>query len=228
MESTGADEYRAPEVQHRGRRRRRQVSRKRRWVSRVITALVSVVVMGVMLIGGSLVWVSSAASGHRFSIAQAPSAPVVIVLGAGLASDGTPSPYLTRRLDAARQLYNNGTVASILLTGDSTSIGHDEVGSMQTWLVDKGVPASALILDGEGIDTLASCVRARDQFGIDRAIVVTQDYHLPRALFLCQHAGLDVDGVAVSSQGQQTQRFRAREVPAVVKAAIEVLLGRAN
>lgn len=195
---------------------------------RVLIVLVSVVVLAVTVVGGSLLWIGSAARGHTSTVADAPSAPVVIVLGAGLSPGGTPSPYLTRRLDAARQLYENGTVTSILLTGDSTSIGHDEVGAMQRWLLDAGVPEDALLIDGEGVDTLASCTRARDVFDITRALVVTQDYHLPRALFLCQQVGIDADGVPVSSEGRNTTRFRLREIPAIVKAAGEVLLGRAG
>jgi vancomycin permeability regulator SanA len=153
---------------------------------------------------------------------------VALVLGAGLAPDGSPSPYLRRRLDAAVDLYAAGQVTTILASGDGVLASHDEPGAMRDWLLARGVPDSAIVLDREGVDTTTSCIRAREVFGVDRAVVVTQDYHLRRALFSCRSAGIDVLGIGVSAQSAkpvQALWWHVREAPASVKAAWDALAG---
>ncbi len=153
---------------------------------------------------------------------------VALVLGAGLAPDGSPSPYLRRRLDAAVDLYAAGQVTTILASGDGVLASHDEPGAMRDWLLARGVPDSAIVLDREGVDTTASCVRAHGVFGVDRAVVITQDYHLRRALFSCRSAGIDVVGVGVSAQSAKPTQalwWHVREAPASVKAAWDALAG---
>ncbi len=148
------------------------------------------------------------------------------MLGAGLGAGGTPSPYLRRRLDAAADLYAAGQVTTILASGDGVLASHDEPGAMRDWLLARGVPDSAIVLDREGVDTTASCVRAHEVFGVDRAVVITQDYHLRRALFSCGSAGIDVVGVGVSAQSAKPAQalwWHIREAPASVKAAWDAI-----
>ncbi len=154
--------------------------------------------------------------------AEVPARDVAIVLGAGLRPDGSPSTYLRRRLEAAAELYANGTVSTILVSGDGVDPGYDEPGAMRDWLMGLGVPQTVIVLDREGIDTHASCARAHDVFELTGAVVVTQDYHLRRALFSCRQVGLDVVGVGVSAQSvtpAQAAVWHLREVPASFKAA---------
>lgn len=153
---------------------------------------------------------------------------VALVLGAGLAADGTPSPYLRRRLDEAADLYAAGQVTTVLASGDGVLASHDEPGAMRDWLLARGVPDSAIVLDREGVDTTASCVRAREVYGVDRAVVITQDYHLRRALFSCRAAGIDVVGLGVSAQSARPAQalwWHVREAPASVKAAWDAIAG---
>ena len=155
--------------------------------------------------------------------------PVVIVPGAGLRPDGGPSVYLERRLAAARDLYRAGTVQWILVSGDASTPYHDEPTSMRTWLLGQGVPASAIVRDGGGLDTHDTCVRAHTVYGVDRAIVVSQDYHVRRMLFSCQAAGIDAVGVGVSAASVtpvQAVVWRLREVPASWKAFLDATLRR--
>ena len=155
--------------------------------------------------------------------------PVVIVPGAGLRPDGGPSVYLERRLAAARDLYRAGTVQWILVSGDASTPYHDEPTSMRTWLLGQGVPASAIVRDGGGLDTHDTCVRAHTVYGVDRAIVVSQDYHVRRMLFSCQAAGIDVVGVGVAATSATPKDWvvwHLRELPASWKAFLDASVRR--
>ncbi|QDW62651.1 vancomycin high temperature exclusion protein [Oerskovia sp. KBS0722] len=162
-------------------------------------------------------------------VEDVPARPVALVLGAGLRPDGTPSTYLTRRLDAARELYERGTIEVILVSGDNSSEDYDEPTAMLDWLVGHGVPAERVVRDFAGFDTHDTCVRARKVFGVTEAVVLTQDYHLPRALFSCAQAGIDAVGVGVSAESVEPAKavmYRVREAPASLKAAWDAVTGR--
>lgn len=201
---------------------------RRRWLRRAVwsvvwslVAVAAVPVVVVQAVGQTKV---------RASVDDVDSRPVAIVPGAGLRPDGTPSVYLQRRLAAAQELYDAGAVRVILVSGDASTPYHDEPTAMLDWLVSAGVPADAVVRDGGGLDTHDTCVRAHDVFGVDRAVVVTQDYHLRRALFSCVAAGVDAVGVGVSSTSvtpSQAMVWRLREVPASWKAFWDGLVGRA-
>jgi SanA protein len=124
----------------------------------------------------------------------APAVPWGIVFGAGLAPGGEPSPILAERLETALLLWRTGRVERLLLTGNADPY-HDEIRSMRRYLTKGGVPDRAISVDLEGVSTFDSCWRARSVFGIQRAILVTQAFHLPRAVFLARAAGIDAVGV---------------------------------
>jgi vancomycin permeability regulator SanA len=162
-------------------------------------------------------------------------APVdaVVVLGAGLRDDGTPSIYLQRRLALAAALYDQGAAPIVILSGDAheqpDGTVYDEPASMRDWITGLGVPEAAVILDREGFDTTATCRRAHDVYGVRSAVVVTQDYHLRRALFACTRAELDAVGVGASATSATPSHWlwwHVRELPASWKAAARELAGR--
>lgn len=190
------------------------------WVRRhrILASAIAVVLLGGLVVGGANAWVQIDVSGHTFHTADAPSAPVALVLGAGLRPDGTPSPYLAQRLDDAIALYRAGKIPSILVSGDNGTNDHDEPTAMLDYLVAAGVPAQAVTRDYAGFDTYDSCARAKRVFGVTRALVVTQEFHLPRAVFLCRQVGIDAVGVADAHEEVRTA-FLVREIPASVKAA---------
>lgn len=199
-----------------------QTRRRRPWW----WALAGALVVG---LGPVLVVQAVGQTAVRPDVAAVPPTPVALVLGAGLEPDGTPSVYLARRLEAARQLFEAGTVQVILVSGDNSTPYHDEPGAMRTWLLEHGVPDDKVVRDAAGFDTHDSCVRARQVFGVTRAVVVTQDYHLRRALFSCKAAGIEASGVGVSAASvtpEQAVLWRAREVPASWKAAWDALTHR--
>ncbi|GEL97800.1 SanA/YdcF family protein [Cellulomonas terrae] len=181
------------------------------------------------LVAAPVLWVQGVGQSEVRGAADVPTTPVALVLGAGLKPDGAPSVYLTRRLEAARDLYARGVVDVLLVSGDNGTAQHDEPTAMLDWLVDHGVPADKVVRDHAGFDTHDSCVRAHDVFGVRDAVVVTQDYHVRRALFSCTAAGISVTGVGVSSESvRPIQAFvwRARELPASWRAAWDALTGR--
>ncbi len=153
-----------------------------------------------------------------------PSAPVAVVFGAGLTGN-VPSAYLAHRLDAAVRLYDAGKVRVILATGDNSRPSYNEPAAMRTYLEAHGVPASRVVLDYAGFDTWDSCDRARRIFGVRRAVLVTQGFHVDRALALCKAAGIDAYGVGVDERHDATwYAGGTREVLAADKAALDVVL----
>jgi vancomycin permeability regulator SanA len=174
-------------------------------------------------------WVSVASRDHVHELDDAPSAPVALVLGAGLNPDGSPSAFLAGRLEVARALYTSGRARVILVSGDNRIANYDEPTAMRDWLVARGVPADAVVRDFAGRDTYNSCTRAKRVFGVDRVLVVSQGYHLPRAVTTCRAVGLDAEGVGDWTARKYAAQWAAgarREKLADAKAVIDVLTSR--
>ncbi len=170
------------------------------------------------------VWVSSTNQDRIYEDpGEVPAMPVAIVFGAGLQPDGSPSPMLADRIDAAVELYKAGKVNRILMSGDNSRPTYSEVASMQRRAVSEGVPESLIDLDDSGFRTYDSCYRAATIFGISRAVLVTQRYHLPRALFLARSFGINAVGLAAGRADYNNQLyFDLRELAAQSVAWYEV------
>lgn len=153
---------------------------------------------------------------------EAPEAPVALVFGAGLAQ-GAPSPVLAERLDAAYALWRAGKVERVLVSGDNAERYHDETLAMRRYLLRRGLPEDALQADLGGLSTYDSCVRARRHFGVQRALLVTQRFHLPRALFIANSVGLDAWGVPADAGRRGTRRYAVRELLSRPLALLMVL-----
>ena len=178
-----------------------------------------------LLVLGANVAVLLDARGHTTA---APRAQVALVLGAQVKPDGTPSAMLADRIAAAVDLHRAGRVEKLLLSGDHGRVGYDEVGTMREALLRRGVPAEDLFTDHAGFDTWDSAQRARRVFGARSAIVVTQRFHLSRALFAARRAGLDATGHPADrarGYGSVMTRLRTREWLARVKVAGDALTG---
>jgi len=164
-----------------------------------------------------------------FNPQEAPSGQVAIVFGAGLWRDGTPSPVLRDRIATAAGLYFNGKVEKLLMSGSITSSGYSEPGSMRDYALRLGIPDEDIILDYAGRRTYDTCYRARHIFEIDSAILVTQAFHLPRALYTCNQMGVSVTGVAADMRQyrRSAQSFwNLRETVATIVALWEVHVTR--
>lgn len=154
-------------------------------------------------------------------------AQAVIVLGALVFADGGVSDMVADRLETALTLYRDGRAARILITGDHGQVEYDEVNTMRRYLEQKGVPPQDIFMDHAGFDTYDSMYRARDVFLVRSAIVVTQRFHLPRAVYIARSLGLEAQGVAADRHVYQDARYyELREMAARIKAFAEVLLRR--
>lgn len=158
--------------------------------------------------------------------ASAP-ADCALVLGAGLDPAGQPSPVLRDRLDEAFALYARGDVRRVLVSGDHGAPRYDEPGAMRAYLVARGVPPSAITLDHAGFDTYSSVWRARHVFGARRVVVVTQGFHLSRAVFLARALGLEAEGSAADRRVYRgIVWLELRETVSRPKALVDVVRGR--
>jgi len=156
--------------------------------------------------------------------ADVPARDVAVVFGAGLWR-GRPTPYLAHRLDAAADLYRAGKVRVLLVTGDHTRTPSHQPSAMRAYLAARGVPDDKVVSDFAGFDTWDSCVRAKKIFGVDRAVLVTQDFHIKRAVALCGAAGVDAYGVGVAEPHDATWYYgTTRELAAAGKAALDAAL----
>ena len=151
---------------------------------------------------------------------------VALVLGAGVYPDGRLSPMLTDRVLTAVELYKTGKVDKLLMTGDNRVVTYNEPWRMADFAIEQGVPEQDIAFDYAGRRTYASCWRAKNIFNLEDVVVVTQRFHLPRALYLCRSMGLSVTGVAADRRDYKlaTTRYTLREVPARIKAWLDVNL----
>lgn len=160
---------------------------------------------------------------HRYTTAEVPDRPVALVLGAGVRSDGEPSRMLSHRLDVAAELYEAGSVEVVLVSGDNGDEHYNETDTMADYLVEAGVPEEDVVGDHAGFSTWDTCARAAEVFGVREATVVSQDFHVPRAVGLCRAAGIDAVGVGESLMDERrtgTVSGWVREVPAALDAAV--------
>ncbi|GIJ70125.1 SanA/YdcF family protein [Virgisporangium ochraceum] len=199
------------------------------WLLRAVRLSIAGALAAVALTGASVAWLRSGTDAYIFGEGDVPEAPVALVLGAQVYSTGVPSPFLEARLAIAQRLLETGKVKAILVSGDHRAWRYDEPGAMLRWLSDHGVPRTKIAMDHAGFDTYDSCVRAVKVFGVRKAIVVTQTYHLPRAVTLCRRVGVDTYGVGDESVKQFRRPWLIssnREHGACVKAVVDLVSGR--
>jgi SanA protein len=174
--------------------------------------------VGVLLL--RLFWVAKFSS-VLFSVAVVHPVPTAIVFGAGVYPDGTPSRLLVERINVAAELFQAGKVKTVLLSGDGRPASYDEPQVMAQLAESLGLPRSALILDPLGYNTYTSCYRARNVYGLRQAILVSQSFHLTRALLICTGLGVESVGVPAAEDQDNIQSavyWNMREIPATLLA----------
>nr|WP_245679475.1 ElyC/SanA/YdcF family protein [Actinomadura hibisca] len=177
--------------------------------------------LGVFAVLAPTGWAYAETARYRQPVERVPATPVALVLGAGIWQE-QPSLLLARRLDLAAELYRTGKVKVLLVSGDNRRHGYDEPTVMRDYLVRHGVPEGRVVRDFAGLDTWDSCARAKRIFKVERVTVVTQRFHLPRAVALCRAAGMEAYGVGDDSMGgnrtEATVGGYLREPLAMLKA----------
>lgn len=183
---------------------------------------IAVAVIGIGLLGAALVfginlYVTQSAGNYILSAEQAAEledVDCILVLGCGVRDDGSPSAMLNDRLRRSVELYQSGAAPKLLMSGDHGRVGYDEVDAMKTYAVDAEIPAEDVFMDHAGFSTYESMYRARDIFQAKKVIIVTQQYHLYRAVYIARSLGIDAYGV--SSDYRSYVGAVAREVREVL------------
>jgi SanA protein len=192
--------------------------------------VVSITLLAAMLVFPWLLhlWIQQRVQGRIYTPGQAlPVGRVAIVLGAGLWRDGSPSPVLYDRVATAVELYQAGQVKKLLMSGDNRFETYNEPEAMRQLALRLGVPDEDIVLDYAGRRTYDSCYRAREIFGLEQAIIVTQRFHLDRALYLCESLGVQAAGVAADRRPYRYHTWwQLREVAAIVNAWLDIHLLR--
>jgi SanA protein len=194
----------------------------------LILALVLLVLCTLLLLAPLALraWVDRWSADQIYTgVAATPSVPVAIVFGAGYWPSGRLSSALADRMETAIALYQAGKVNKLLLSGDNRFADYNEPEAMARYATEQGVPREDLVLDYAGRRTYDSCYRARNIFGVERAVLVTQAFHLPRALYTCQRLGLEVVGT-VADRRPYVRAFwyQLRELFALSRAWLDLNL----
>lgn len=180
----------------------------------------------VLVVALANVYVLTSGGDSTSEVADVPRAEVAIVPGALVEPDGDMSAMLAARVEQASRLWHAGKVEKILVSGDHGTWKYDEPDTMRKALVRDGVTAADVFEDHAGFDTWATMVRAKGIFGVRDAVVVTQGFHMPRALYLADAAGIDATGLTADLQpwGAQGRKSEVREVLSRVKAIADATL----
>lgn len=195
----------------------------------LITTLISLVVLALGSMVAAWWWLDSESERYATDrVDAAQTAEVALVLGAApFLDDGRPNRFFEYRLDAAADLFRAGKVKYLLASGDSVSDpNYDETTAMKRGLVKRGVPAEAIYRDTAGVRTLDSVLRARDLYGQRRMVIVSQDFHVRRAIWLAREHGIEAFGL--DAQGISPFDHLdtwARQFPSALKAVLDIWTG---
>ena len=201
--------------------------RFRKFLLRLVCVLLALCLLGSLCAFGLSAWVVRRTRPYIVSAEEAPDwgADCILVLGAGVRENGRPSDMLSERLDASVALYFAGAAPKLLMSGDHGRVGYDEVNVMKDHAIAAGVPSEDVFMDHAGFSTYESLYRARDVFQARRVLIVTQEYHLYRALYIARALGLEARGVASDTRSYYGQLYRdLREVLARDKDVIQCIL----
>ena len=187
---------------------------------RVVGAVAALVFVAAAVLAGTNAAVVFTTKDRIVSTSEAAAIPAdaIVVLGASVLPDGTPSQILRDRIDCGVELYFAGAAPKIIMSGDNSTDTYNEVRAMKAYAVSRGVPSEDIFCDHAGFSTYESMYRAKHVFGAQRIVVATQTYHLYRALYTAHALGMEALGVASDYRSYGGQLwFDAREVPARTK-----------
>ena len=194
--------------------------RKSRWKALLVILLVLIAVGAGAVLGlnGHVKHRAQARILTEAEAAALENVDCILVLGCGVRDDGSPTPMLADRLKRGIALYENGSAPKLLMSGDHSRTDYNEVGAMKAHAMEAGIPGEDIFMDHAGFSTYESLYRAKAVFGVERLIIVTQEYHLYRALYIAERLGLEAYGVSADYRTYVGQNFReGREILARLK-----------
>ena len=148
-----------------------------------------------------------------------------IVFGAGVTEDGIPSAALRDRLSTAVSLHEEGIIDAILVSGDNSESNNHETDVMTEYLLEHGIPETAISVDSHGTRTYNTCKNAHSTYGIEKALLITQGFHLPRAVFLCNAVGIESAGASASKREYLFENvYKLREILAIYKSLLDIYI----
>jgi SanA protein len=194
------------------------VRKKRRKVTLLIFLLLILILLGaprVIMVLGS--------QSRTYDVESVPEYKAAIVFGAGLLADGSPTAVLQDRVSTAADLYKSGKISKILMSGDNSYLNYNEPGAMKSYALELGIPEEDIVLDYAGRRTYDTCYRAKEIFQLSSAILVTQQFHLSRALYTCKTLGIESVGVAADLRPYRDSGYwNVREIVASMVAFYQV------
>jgi SanA protein len=196
-----------------------------RFIKMLLKILLILVILGLFVLFTARLVTSLYAHARTYTSSDVPARRVAIVFGAGLWRDGSPTPVLIDRVTAAANLYFAGKVEKLLMSGDNRFVDYNEPEAMRQLAISLGVPKDAIVLDYAGRRSYDTCYRARVIFKVDQAILVTQAFHMPRVIYLCNRLGVDSLGVESDLRIYRKSSilyWSIRELPATVAALWDV------
>ncbi len=184
---------------------------RKNFLKKVILSLCCLCILGLGVVYGISDYMERHTVGRILSSGEAQKldADCILVLGCRVHEDGSPSLMLADRLEKGIELYESGASARLLMSGDHGRSEYDEVNTMKAFAVEQGVPSEAVFMDHAGFSTYDSIYRAKDVFQAEKIIVVSQEYHLSRALYIAERLGLDAYGVAAADISYQGATYRS-------------------
>ncbi len=204
-----------------------KIKNKKLWIW-IAATLAGLTFLGAAVIFGVNVYVTQTSDDYILSTEAAAAledVDCILVLGCGVREDGTPSPMLHDRLKRGVSLYEAGAAPKLLMSGDHGREGYDEVDAMKSFAVGAGIPSENVFMDHAGFSTYESMYRAQDVFEAEKVIIVTQQYHLYRAVYIARSLGIDAYGVSADYRPYSGAVMReVREVLARVKDAVTCIL----
>jgi SanA protein len=197
----------------------------KRILKMLLKILLFLAIIGLLVLFISRLITGLYARGRVYTISEVPTRRVAIVFGAGLWRNGTPTPVLIDRVTQAANLYFSGKVEKLLMSGDNRFVDYNEPEAMRQLALSLGVPDEAIVRDYAGRRSYDTCYRAKAIFGVTQAILVTQAFHMPRTIYLCNHLGVDSVGVNADLRVYRKSSllyWNLRELPATTAALWDV------
>ncbi|MDD3661507.1 MAG: ElyC/SanA/YdcF family protein [Candidatus Dojkabacteria bacterium] len=186
-----------------------------------LPVIVGLVILAVLLVPPVIVY-SGKYRIYR-TIEDVPQANVGIVFGAGVRRDGIPTGVLMDRLDTAYDLYKEGKIEKLLLSGATDNGKYNEPQAMSNYLSSLGVPVEDMVQDTSGSRTYDTCYRAHHTYGISEAVLITQGYHLPRGIFLCSALGIRSTGLSATRDSYEGEwYYKLREIAALYTSVLDI------